>query len=256
MFFVLSKLFWLAFQPSNLILWLAIATAVLLAIGYRRAAERTAIAAAVLFVLIGYLPTWQLLMWPLENRYPRPQRPQHVDGIVVLSSGFRSGVLISRGAPATDYGTMRVVSAYRLARAFPKARVIFSGGSGALAGSRFPESLTARFLFLGMGLDPKRLALENKSRNTYENLLYSKRIARPKKGEAWVLATSAFHMPRAMAIAKALGWQMQPWPTDYQTRAHGIEWSLDIPTNLALTNIAFHEWIGLAVYEMTGRAEG
>lgn len=252
-FFILSKLFWLVAVPSHVVLWLALATVVLLVAGYRRAGERCAVATALLFILIGLLPTWQLLAWPLENHYPQPVWPHHVDGIVVLGGGVGSAMLASRGAPTADAGIVRIIWAYRLARRFPHARVIFSGGAGSLAGGDIPDTVGARMLFSAMGLDPKRLTLESKSRNTYQNLVYSRRLARPKPGEVWMLATSALHMPRAMDVARRIGWTMRPWPTDYDTLRHQTNWSFDIPGNLGMTDKAVHEWIGLAVYWITGR---
>lgn len=254
MFFIVSKLFWIVAAPSNLVFWLVIATAALLLFKQWRWAERTSIAAAILLVLFGVLPTWELAIRPLEDSYPRPRMPARVDGIVVLGPGLSPGILLSRGAPASNPGLSRLVSAYTLARRFPKARVVFSGGSGALAGNLMPDTKAAKILFTDMGLDPKRLTLEGKSRNTWENLDLSKRLVKPRPGEHWVLATSASHMPRAMAVARRLGWTMIPWPTDYTTPRHGVVWTFDIPNNLAMMDKAVHEWIGLAVYRMTGRA--
>ena len=80
-------------------------------------------------------------------------------------------------------------------------------------------------------------------------------MVKPKPGEIWLLATSAVHMPRAMAIAKKQGWPMLPWPTDYftapelQGRLAGIA-----ADNLGLADYAVHEWIGIIAYRLTGKA--
>ncbi len=97
---------------------------------------------------------------------------------------------------------------------------------------------------------------ERTSRDTGENLLNSMKLVRPKPGETWMLVTSAVHMPRAMAIARKLGWTMVPWPSDYISAASGSVY-LGFPADgLVDIDNALHEWIGLAVYRLTGRAEG
>ena len=82
----------------------------------------------------------------LENQYPRPPWPAHVDGILMLGAGFDTGLLQARHAPQTNGGAYRLVEGYAAARHYPDARVVFSGGSGALGGARFSEAETARYV--------------------------------------------------------------------------------------------------------------
>ena len=98
------------------------------------------------------------------------------------------------------------------------------------------------------------MILESHSRNTYENLLFSKAIVEPKPGEVWLLATSAMHMPRAMAIARKLDWRMTPWPTDFITGPGSGREIWQVADNLSLLDYVVHEWLGLAAYRLTGKA--
>jgi uncharacterized SAM-binding protein YcdF (DUF218 family) len=247
-FFIASKLFWLVFAPSHFLALLTIATAILLNTRFDYVGRKLAVAAAVLFVVLGILPTGAWLAQPLEDRFTRPAWPSHVDGILVLGGGLDTQILEARRAPATERSEARLVSAYELARRYPNARVVFSGGSGRIGGVGGVEAQAAKYIFGQMGLDPRRLTLEGRSRNTWENILFSKKLVKPRPGDVWVLATSALQMPRAKYVAERLHWKMIAWPTDYETARKQAHDFTDIPANLRLADAAFHEWIGLLAY--------
>ena len=253
-FFSISKFIWFVFAPSHLLAWACIASAILLFTKYDRLGRRLSIASAVLFVLIGILPLHTWLIRPLENEFPRPQWPAHVDGVLSLDGGVDARILASRSVPGGKSSNARLVSTYELARHYPDARIVFSGGSGELAGTTFPDARAAKYIFDQMGLDPKRLTLEGRSRNTWENFLFSQKIVKPRGSEVWLLATSAVHMPRAMGVAKRLGWKMVPWSTDYLTARTGLAGAFDIAGNLSCTDYAIHEWLGILAYRWTGKA--
>ena len=175
--------------------------------------------------------------------------------LIVGHSGQEAQLAAIAGMAAGNGGAFRLVEGYAAARHYPGARLVFTGGSGAFEGSPFPESVTARYIFTEIGQDPKHMVLESRSRNTYENFLFSKELVKPKPGEVWLLATSAMHMPRAMAIADQLNWPMTPWPTDFITGSSGGHEFWQITPNLDLLDYVAHEWIGLAVYRLTGKAQ-
>ena len=117
------------------------------------------------------------------------------------------------------------------------------------------EAETARYVFTELGEDPKQLTLESRSRNTYENILFSKALVKPRPGEVWLLATSAMHMPRAMAVARKLNWPMLPWPSDYITAPSGGGGLVNVDGNLGLIDYVVHEWTGLFAYRISGKAQ-
>jgi uncharacterized SAM-binding protein YcdF (DUF218 family) len=253
MFFTLSKLFWIVAAPSHWLALLVVATALCLLLRKPRAATAFAFAAVAL-LLVAWLAAMPLARaW--ENRYPRPPWPSHVDGILVLGGGYDSVLLHQRHAPSTNDSAYRLLEGYAAARRYPEARLVFTGGSGLLDGATLPESETARYVFTELGEDPKHMILESRSRNTYENILFSKAMVKPKPGEVWLLATSAMHMPRAMAIARKLDWPMTPWPSDFRTGADSGPEFWEIAGNLGLLDYAVHEWIGFEAYRLSGKAQ-
>lgn len=251
-FFPVSKALAFLALPSHILLWLVAATVVALLAGWIRAARGLGIAALALFVLLGVIPSGLMAIKPLEEMYPRRPLPSRVTGIVVLGGGLGVPVLLSRRVPGSSPSIDRIVSTYELARQHPEARVVFSGGW-----PPYSDAIAAKSDLLRMGLDPSRLTLEDRSRNTYENFVFTQAIVRPRPGETWVLATSAIQLPRAMQVAQRVGWPMIPWPTDYKTEADGLvlpgRW-FRIGENLGLADDAVHEWLGQAVYSLTGMA--
>ena len=250
MFFILSKLFWLVFAPSNLVLWLTLATVALFWLRREELARRFAIALTALFVIVVVCPVGELALRPLENRFPRPDWPSHVDGIVVLGGGLDAATLKSRGVVGHLSSEPRLVAAFEAAHRYPNARVIFSGGSGDMVSGE-ADAVAAKYIFAQMGLAPGRLVLESTSRNTWENLVFSQRIAKPRENQVWLLASSASQLPRAMGVAARLKWKMVPWPTDYETPRTGLTGFFAFRRNLDLADMALHEWLGLAAYRLS-----
>ena len=250
MFFVLSKIFWMLAAPSHWLDFLVLAAMFCLLLRRNSAARIFALAAVLLFLALGLVAT--PLMRALEDHYPRSPWPAHVDGILVLGAGYDTALLRARGAPQANGGAYRLVEGFAAARRYPNARLMFTGGSGALGGAPYAEAETARYVFTELGREPGRMVLEARSRNTYENILYSKAMVKPKPGEVWLLVTSAFHMPRAMAIARKLDWPMLPWSSDYMTTPGGNVF--DFNDDLGLADLAVHEWVGLLAYRLSGKA--
>lgn len=254
MFFAVSKLFWLLAAPSHWLRLLFLATILCLFLNRLRTARILAAAALVVLLLADILPLGAYLTRALEDQYPRTAWPAHVDGILILGGGYDTSVLRTRGAPAANNTAWRLTEGYAAARHYPNARVVFSGGSGILGGVDWSEAETARHVLLGMGLEPSRLILEPRSRNTDENIRFSKDLVKPKPGEVWLLVTSAVHMPRAMAIAGKQDWPMLAWPSDYITRPD-FRFMDHIGGNLGLTDFATHEVVGLLAYRVSGKAK-
>jgi len=251
---MLSKFVGAIIQPSHLIVWLGVISAVLAFSNRPRLARVFAAIATIVLVAFGFGPVGMWAVYHLENTYTRPAFPEHVDGVIVLSGGSNSAVLLSRGVLAPDQALGRLVTAYELSRRYPDARIVFTGGSGSTNPRALPETIAAQRILTDMGLAPARLTLEGKSRNTWENFVFTKAIVKPKPGETWLLATSAFHLPRSMAIAKRVGWLVVPWPTDYLTTRRFHYSPSDVLKNLQMADLAMHEYVGLLVYRLTGRS--
>lgn len=258
MFFYLSKIFWFIAQPVNLSIFLILIGVVARWFGRRRlSAWSTGLAASVLMLSV-WTSLGALLLNPLEERYARPSPPpSEVAGVIVLGGGFEGAINLARGGYDLNAGGDRFVEAAILARKYPQARIVVTGGTGAMILEGEGDGATAPRLLTALGVDPSRLVLENESRNTFENAQFTRRLVEPKPGETWLLVTSAFHMPRSMGLFRKVGFDVTPWPVDYRTSGReGVSLFVDNPVDsLQTTTLAVREWIGLIAYRLAGRTD-
>ena len=255
MFFVLSKLLGVFAYPSNVAILIGILGLVLLPTRFARSGRWLAFVSLVVLAILGFSPVGNLLIIPLENRFPPWDAARGApDGIIVL------GGVIDASSPGNQImlneNAERLTVVPDLARRYPNARILFSGGSGALIGDGGAEAGAAARLLESLGISLDRVILEDRSRNTVENAVYSKLIVHPKRGERWLLVTSAFHMPRAIGVFRKVGFPVEPYPVDWRTRdvEDAVRPFVIVSEGLQRTDTAIHEWIGLLVYWVTGRS--
>jgi hypothetical protein len=143
MFFILSKVLGFFALPSNLLITIGLVGLVLLLTRSRRLASWLVVTSLVLLALFGLSPLGNLLMLPLEERFP-PWDASHgaPDGVIVLGGIIAEDVSAARGATALNEAAERVTVAVELARRYPNLRIIFSGGTNALI---FSEEAEAAF---------------------------------------------------------------------------------------------------------------
>jgi uncharacterized SAM-binding protein YcdF (DUF218 family) len=254
--YILSKLFWAIAQPVNFIVLLVLAWAALTRLGYRRAGLRVLQTALGLLVTVTVLPVGQMLLIPLENRFTRPDPfPDAVAGIIVLGGAIDSDISAARGFPVFDRGGQRMDEALALARRYPNAKILFTGGSSDIVGPKIREAVYAGRFLANHGIPAGRLLVEDASRNTWENAENSFKLVKPKPEENWLLVTSAFHMPRAMGIFRRLGWRVIPDPVDYRTEGRLDIRGFTLIHRLSELDVALKEWIGLVAYSVLGRTD-
>jgi len=257
-FFYISKIFWFFVQPLNLALFLLLGGWLLALVGRRWLARTASFLAVLILVLSSWTSIGAMMLNPLEERFQRPAAlPEKIDGIVVLGGGLEGAINLVRGGYELNSGGDRFVETAVLARRFPDAKLLISGGVGTLLLEGEGDAATAVRFFAAFGIPQERLILENESRNTAENAAFSLKLAAPKPGENWILVTSAFHMPRSVGLFRKVGFAVIPWPVDYRTSGtDGVGLFRDNPADsLQNTTMALREWIGLVGYWLSGRID-
>ena len=260
MSFVLSKLLWLLVSPGNfLVLTLAAGTLLLFTRRLAHWGRRLVAVAAVGFVIVMVTPIASLVALPLEERFPRPDLPERVDGIIMLGGAVNPPIARDRGEPSVNDAAERILGFAELIRRYPQAKAVFTGGSGRLMAQDamdLREDVAIRGALRQTGIDPDGVIFENESRNTWENALFSQRIVQPKPGETWILVTSAMHMPRSVGIFRQVGWEVIAYPVDYRTRFGGRPFfRFEFDKQIDALQDPVREWIGLVAYRLMGRTD-
>ncbi len=257
MFFSLSKILWVILNPGNIILIAHCLGTALAWTRWRRLGRWLVTGAAFVGLFFAVVPLGTWLIGALEDRFPPlNELPAQVDGIVVAGGIVDPAMTADRGQISVGGAAERLFEMAALAKRFPGAKLVFSGGSGSLLEQDQKESDAIVPLFRQLGIDPKRVIFENQSRNTAENAVFSYRAAAPKAGETWLLVTSAFHMPRAVGSFRKVGWRVTPYPVDYYTRKEAaLPLQFNFGYGLNSLSGALHEFVGLFFYWTGGKSD-
>ena len=255
MFFILSKTAAFLLLPSNLLITLGGVGLVLMVTRFKRAGQRLALGSLILLALLGFSPLGRVLSHGLESRFP-PWDPARgaPDGIVVLGGAIVPGLSRDYGDTVVSGDAGRVIAIAKLARAYPNARIVYSGGDSSLLVNGLSEANFLYPLLDYFGIPRERVMLESRSRNTEENAVFSKELVQPKPGERWLLVTSAQHMPRAVGCFRRVGFAVEAYPVAWHTgKRVGLSPADVVSHGLGQLDSAVHEWLGLFAYRLTGR---
>jgi uncharacterized SAM-binding protein YcdF (DUF218 family) len=258
LFFVLSKTLGIALLPTNFLIGIGVFGAILLATRFASLGRKLLIASIALLAICGFSPLGNWLLYPLEQRFPPWDAARGPpDGIVVVGGSIDPDLSAAHGVAVVRSSADRVIATAALARRYPNARVIFSGGSGNLISDDAREADYAGAAFESLGVSKTRLTMERRARNTQENAEFSRALAAPKSGERWLLVTSAFHMPRSVGLFRKAGFAVEPYPVDWRVGkgADVFDCSIYALDGLGRTDVAVREWIGLLAYRLSGRID-
>ena len=253
-FFIASKLFWVFARPESWIVLLLLAALLASRQSSDRVGRRYVKACLGFILAIGILPVGELLMRPLETRFPADPVASAPAGIIILGGAEDGTGMRTTGLPGVNEAGERFLVGMALARAYPEAQLIFTGGSGQVLSEGMPGAEIAARIFASGGIEVDRVLLESQSRNTAENAAYSLDLVGERAGP-WILVTSAFHMPRAVGSFCAAGWRnIVPYPVDFRG-VDDVDLAWDLGAGLTDLNIGVKEWIGIFAYRVTGRME-
>ncbi|MGD9806125.1 MAG: YdcF family protein [Hyphomicrobiaceae bacterium] len=263
MLFIISKLVGFFALPSTLIwglLVVGLVRARSLRPLVRQQGLRFAWSAAILLVVAGLSPLANWAMWPLEARFPVPQvenGSRDYTGIIVLGGGEDDTNSTNLKQLQINEAGDRITTGSTLANRLPDARLIFTGGAASLIDTKPDGAEAVRDYWVSIGIPASRILIEDKSRNTYENATLTHALLAPKRGERYLLVTTAMHMPRAMGVFRRAGFDVVAYPTDFRTSVESEPLRIfrTVPGGLKRLDEASNEWLGLLAYRILGRTD-
>ena len=257
MFALFTKVSWLVLQPSSLI---AMALLVGLALLWRDrigAARRWLGGGIAALLICGFGSLSDVLIIPLEDRFPRPNLDTAtITGLIVLGGSEDARVGGARGVIAVNDAGERIIEIAALARRFSEARLLVSGGGDVTSDATESEAATASRILQALGVAASRITMEDRSRTTWENAVFSLPLMAQKSGERWLLVTSAWQMPRAIGAFRKAGVTVEAYPVDYRTTGYFSATHLhpSLTDGLRRFDTVVREYPALLIYWLTGRS--
>lgn len=253
MFF--DKLVSLLIYPLGLSLLLGFAGLLLCALNYRR------FGFAVVTTSLVWLTLWSLP--PVADAATRTLEGNA--GKLVVDLVPRADVILVFGGvmrpPSPDYpyadlsaAADRVWHAARLYHAGKAPMVMLSGGRNDWQADRPSQAQTMAQFLTDLGVPLEAMVLEERSRSSYENAVYSVELMKQLGLSRALLVTSALHMPRSQALLRATGVDFVSVATDFEVVGGDNTLLSWLPNAQALqrSTAAMHEWVGIVVYRWRG----
>ncbi len=264
LFFVLSKVIPLFLYPLPLALLILFVGSFLgvprferqKGRGFRRTVRFTALA---LWILSSPWFTNLLVKAWEYPRQPLLSLPQVTDAAIVLG-GLSDPLLSTPDHLEFNDAAERITEAVQLYRAGRVKNLVISSGSGDLTHPHAAEAPGLALWAQSMGVNPEQIFVDDRSRNTRENAEFSRQICDAHGFHSFLLVTSAFHMPRALAVFKKAGFDdngrhLIPWPVDTRQDSQGFPFNLvPSPQDLQTVQTFAKEIVGYFVYRLMGFA--
>lgn len=255
MFFILSKTLFYLLMPMTWILGFLL-YAVFTKYDKRR--KFCVIVVTVLLFIFGnhFIINEALRLWEVPaTPIAEIERPYDV-GIVL--TGITNIEQTPRDRVYFDKGADRILHALQLYKMGKIRHILISGGSGNVVGSKESEAEELAQVLRMSGVPEEDITLENQSRNTRENALFSAQVLQQKfPGKSYMLITSAFHMRRAKGCFDKAQVPVTVFSTDFYSRPRKLTPDrLIIPSESALHKwyVLIHEMLGYVVYRVIGYA--
>ena len=250
--FILSKLFTFLFLPPGIFIVLILIGIVLLLINKRKIGIVVLTLTAILIYLLSIEPVKDRILLPLENAFPYPGKAElNCEAIVVLGGGKISHSPEEGGKTAVKpQVAKRLYTAFKVWKEIKKPLVV-SGGK-VFKEDAEPESSAMKRFLTNLGVPDKEVIEESKSKNTFQNGVFTYEILNRRGVKRICLVTSAYHMPRSYKIFRSVGFSVTPVPADYRIDRASYSWSSYFPKMEYLYDSfsGIHEYVGIVYFEL------
>lgn len=256
---MMASLIWPLVMPSMWLIYTIIIALYLLHKKKLKLAKYVLCFWVIVLLSIALFPIGDLLLWPLESQYKIKPNIKDPKAIILLGGSEEIVQTQATDLPHLNGHATRYITTIQLARTYPKAKIIISGGVGHVNDSQLEEAEIGKAILLSAGINKKRIILEHQSHNTIENAQYTKLIVEKLFGSTkgpFILVTSASHMPRSMGLFCSQDFtHVVPYPTAFLSQDSFRRIKIDLPDHLGQLDFAVHEWLGIWVNRLLGKSD-
>jgi len=190
-----------------------------------------------LLLLLAYPPFSNFLIQSLEDKYSKYDYQQDIKYIHVLGSGHNTD---NTQPLSSQVGAIkRIIEGVIIYKQIKDSKLILTGFKGEtdISNAQMNEKLA-----LALGVKKEDIIIGTEPKDTHEEAIFTKSILGK---EAFVLVTSATHLPRSMKLFKSLGLNPIPAPTEFKKGE--FRGFLRIPTlgSFYKSSSAIHEYYGM-----------
>mgnify|MGYP006085035743 FL=1 len=185
-----------------------------------------------------------------EKAFLKPQiNLSEITGLLILGGPLEEKSYHNFSEISLNGQVERLTSAIELYNSNKDLIILYSGFSNKI-NPTLSEAEEAKIFFKKMGIKEDKIILEKKSKNTLQNIVYSKNIIE-KIGGNWLLITSAFHMKRAMFLSQEFKLKIRPYPVDWQIKKKSFSLlSYNFGLSFRYWEIILHELVGIVYYKI------
>ncbi len=174
----------------------------------------------------------------------------------ILLGGSLQSFDIVNSRPIYSQSVDRLLQTIALYKSGKIKKILLSGGSGSVTRPGEREAEIILKVMEETGIPARDIIIENQSRNTYENAIYTVKILKERKaGDRLLLITSSFHMRRSMACFRKAGLVPDAFPVDPRSHQHKYTPENSVlphPGALLTWDALIHEWLGIMSYRLAG----
>jgi len=248
--FYLKKFISFFLEPLGLILTLLLVGLFYLYTKRETRAKFFLLLSLFLFILCAYPPFSNYLVKGLEHQYHKYNYKEKVEYIHVLGSGHNTDYAQPISSQISDAGVKRVLEGVIIHKNIPNSKIIFTGYKGK---TEVSNAVMNAKLAVALGVSKTDLIINPLPKDTKEEALFTKTIVGNK---AFVLVTSASHMPRAMILFRSLGMHPIAAPTNFYAKETQSYFQLPDISSFYRTTIALHEYVGMLWAEVKNIVKG
>lgn len=251
MFFILSKTIGIFSSPANIIILFILFS---LFLKNKRFKKISAFLSVFLFLFFTnqaiytiFVKMWAIEITPIE-------KIKNYDVAIVLGGASRIELEDTNRVFLNENAGDRIIHSIQLYKEGRVKKILFTSGSAALTGLKISEASQAKKIFYKLGVPKEDLIIEDKSRNTFENALFSKTILDSCcKSQKYLLISNGIHLKRGLACFKKLGIECTPFSVDNDGAYDKSEWHMYFAPKIYVMNgweRYFHEIFGYYAYKI------